>query len=285
MESNRQFNPLAQYTRRAARYIKLPSCGQFYTKGIELTDNGELAVYPMTAKDELVLKSPDALLNGEAVKSVLRNCVPGVTDPGEIPTIDLDTILVAIRMATYGDDMEMDIEHQCDEKTKHESKITVNLGQLLDTVTYYSGEPAIVMMPNRIQVEIRPYTMADRNRIAMASWEQMSRMQMLDSKADVDIKKKMTESSASVSKLIDITLDIIANSVIKVTTPEGDEVTDRKFIKDWLMNLEKSDFNIVDQGIKDLTGVGIAKEIHVLCDNCGQEHDVAINFNPTDFFE
>jgi hypothetical protein len=285
MESNRQYNPLAQYTRRAARYVKIPSCGQFYTKGINLSDNGELAVYPMTAKDELVLKSPDALLNGEAVKSVLRNCIPDVTDPGEIPTIDLDTILVAIRMATYGDDMEMEVEHQCDPTTKHESKINVNLGQLLDTVTYYNGEPAIIVMPNRIQIEIRPYTMADRNRIAMASWEQMSRMQMLDSKADVDLTKKMKESGISVNKLIEITLDIIANSVIKVTTPEGDEVTDRKFIKEWVVNLEKSDFNLIDAGVKDLMGVGIAKEVHVKCDNCGGEHDVSINFNPTDFFE
>ena len=284
MDTNRQFNPLAQYSRRTARYIKLPSGGQFYTKGVVLTDSGELAVYPMTARDELQLKSPDALLNGEAVKNVLRNCVPDVADVGEIPTIDLDTILVAIRMATYGDSMEMEVTHQCDEKTEHTSNVELNLGQLLDTVTYHSGELVQIPMPNRLVAVIRPYTMSDRNKISMASWEQMSRMQQVDA-TETDMKKKMTEAGASVNKLIDVTLDIVANSVIKVVTPEGDEVTDRKFIRDWVVNLEKSDYNILDTGIKGLMDMGIAKKVKLKCDGCGQEFDAPINFNPSDFFD
>jgi hypothetical protein len=238
----------------------------------------------MTARDELQLKSPDALLNGEAVKNVLRNCVPDVADVGEIPTIDLDTILVAIRMATYGDSMEMEVTHQCDEKTEHTSNVELNLGQLLDTVTYHSGELVQIPMPNRLVAVIRPYTMSDRNKISMASWEQMSRMQQVDA-TETDMKKKMTEAGASVNKLIDVTLDIVANSVIKVVTPEGDEVTDRKFIRDWVVNLEKSDYNILDTGIKGLMDMGIAKKVKLKCDGCGQEFDAPINFNPSDFFD
>lgn len=284
MEQNKQFNPLAQYTRRAARYLKLPSGGQFYTKGIQLTDNGELAVYPMTARDELQLKSPDALLNGEAVKTVLRNCVPDVADVGEIPTIDLDAILVTIRMATYGDEMEMEVTHKCSEETSHESKVNLNLGQLLDTITFHSGDAVDIRMPNGLVAEIRPYTMSDRNKISMASWEQMSRMQQVDA-TETDLKKKMTEAGASVSKLIDITLDVVANSVIAVSTPDGTRVTDRKFIKDWVINLEKSDFNVLDIGIKALLDIGIAKTVALKCDGCGETFSAPINFNPTDFFE
>lgn len=284
MNQNNQFNPLAQYTRRTARYVKLPSGGQFYTKGIELTDNGELAVYPMTAKDELLLKSPDALLNGEAVKTVLRNCVPGITDPGEIPTIDLELILVAIRMSTYGDEMELEVTHQCSPEKEHTSKATINLGNLLDSASYYSGEPMIIRMPNGLLAEVRPYTMSDRNKISMATWEQMNHMNQVDNDKTADATKKLKEASAGVNKLITLTLDIVCNSVIKVVTPDGTEVTDPKFIKDWVNNLEKSDFDVIDKGIKSIMDMGVAKEMHLKCENCGSEFTSAINFNPSDFF-
>lgn len=284
MNPNNQFNPLAQYTRRTARYVKLPSGGQFYTKGIDLSDNGELAVYPMTAKDELLLKSPDALLNGEAVKTVLRNCVPGIVDPGEIPTIDLELILVAIRMATYGDEMELEVTHQCSPDKEHVSKANVNLGNLLDTATYYSGEPMVVRMPNALLAEIRPYTMSDRNKISMATWEQMNHMNQVDNDKTADATKKLKEASLGVGKLIAVTMDIVCNSVIKVTTPDGAEVTDPKFIKEWVTNLEKADFDIIDRGIKDLMNMGVSKEMHLKCENCGSEFTSAINFNPSDFF-
>ena len=48
-------NPLKQYFRRPAIYIKLPSEGKYYPEGtIDLPDNKELPVYPMTAIDEIM---------------------------------------------------------------------------------------------------------------------------------------------------------------------------------------------------------------------------------------
>ena len=47
-------NPLRQFFRRPALYLKLPSGGQGYSEGaIDFPDNGELAIYPMTAIDEI----------------------------------------------------------------------------------------------------------------------------------------------------------------------------------------------------------------------------------------
>ena len=56
-------NPLETYFRQPSIYIKLPSGGKHYPMGaIEFNENSELAVYPMTAKDEIKMKTPDALL-------------------------------------------------------------------------------------------------------------------------------------------------------------------------------------------------------------------------------
>ena len=73
-------NPLQKYFRQPKIYLSLPSKGHWYPEGaIEMTENGELPVYAMTAKDELAFKTPDALLNGQSVVDVVKSCVPTVS--------------------------------------------------------------------------------------------------------------------------------------------------------------------------------------------------------------
>ena len=64
----KQHNPLSSFYRAPKLYAKLPSLGKYYSEDIiEMPDSGELPVFAMTANDELLMKNPDALLNGEAV--------------------------------------------------------------------------------------------------------------------------------------------------------------------------------------------------------------------------
>ena len=49
-------NPLSGYFRSPKLYVKLPTGGKFYTKDVvEYPDAGELPVFPMTAKDEILM--------------------------------------------------------------------------------------------------------------------------------------------------------------------------------------------------------------------------------------
>ena len=64
MSENSQ-NPLAKHFRQPILYLKLPSNGRWYPEGsVELPVTGEIPVYAMTARDEITLKTPDALMNG-----------------------------------------------------------------------------------------------------------------------------------------------------------------------------------------------------------------------------
>ena len=72
-----QSNPLSAYFRAPKLYLKLPSGANYYNDDvITRPDNGEFAIYPMTTKDEMSLKNPDALLNDETVASLIKSCVP-----------------------------------------------------------------------------------------------------------------------------------------------------------------------------------------------------------------
>ena len=89
MNQPNQPNPLTQYFRQFKLYLKLPSGIAYYTTDqVQFTDSGEIGVMPMTGKDELSLKNPDALLNGEALVEVIKSCVPGVKNPRVLLTND-----------------------------------------------------------------------------------------------------------------------------------------------------------------------------------------------------
>ena len=62
-------DPLAKYYRMPGVHVRLPSNGAFMPPGsVQFTVTGEVPIYPMRAADELLLKSPDALMSGYAIE-------------------------------------------------------------------------------------------------------------------------------------------------------------------------------------------------------------------------
>ena len=98
-------NPLMQYHRPPGVYVILPSNGNFYTIPPKLSNLNEVLVRPMTARDELLFKSPDILMNGESLIEVMKSCVPDIENPNDIPGPDFNVLMLAIRLVTYGKDL------------------------------------------------------------------------------------------------------------------------------------------------------------------------------------
>ena len=145
-------NPLEQYFRKPAIYIELPSKGNFYgEEQPKLSADGELAVLGMTAKDELTLKNPDALLNGEGIITVLQSVVPDIPDPRKIPISDFNCILIGMRIASYG--KEMDYSIACVECNNIDN-VSFDLYEILATVTSLDNE-YIVELENGVKIGLK----------------------------------------------------------------------------------------------------------------------------------
>ena len=105
-----QSNPLAKHFRQPAVYLRLPSGGAYWpNESVILPANGELPVYPMTTKDEIILRTPDALINGAGVVTVIQSCIPSITNAWNMPSVDVDACLIAIRIASYGNGMDVTV--------------------------------------------------------------------------------------------------------------------------------------------------------------------------------
>ena len=150
---NMTADQMKAYFRKPELKITLPSQGAFYPPGtLQLDQTGEVDVYPMTAIDELTLKTPDALLTGEGTVKTIQSCVPAIKNAWMMPASDVDIVLIAIRIATYGPSMTVTSSvPNTGTKQDHE----IDLQSLFDRVNKEQVSNQL-LLENGIKVVVRP---------------------------------------------------------------------------------------------------------------------------------
>ena len=239
--SQTQGNPLQKYFRQPKVYITLPSQGQYYPEGaLDYPENGELPVFPMTAKDELGMKTPDALLNGQATVDVIESCVPNIKDAWQMPSIDLDAVLIAIRIATYGEQLEMTVnvpnigeqrDYGLDLRTVLNKLVTVHFDDIV-----YIGD---------MKVTLRPLTYREFTNSSLKTFEEQRIFRLVNDES-ISEEDKLARFNQSFKKLTDLTIDMMANAVSSITV-DGETVTDQNYLKEFIVNSDKTFFS----GVKD----------------------------------
>lgn len=283
-DNYKEQNPLKQFFRQAKVYVTLPSQGKFYPEGsIVMPENGELPVYAMTAKDELTFKTPDALLNGQATVNVIHSCVPNIKNAWAMPSIDLDAILIAIRIATYGEKMDITTKTP---GTGEEKDFTVDLRQLLNKLVTPQFDNIIKMKD--MVVEIRPLTYKEFTDSSLKTFEEQRIFQLVNDDKIPDTEK-LAKFNQSFSKLTDLTVNVLSQSVTKISIGDT-EVTDQAYIKEFIDNTDKEFYkNITDHleiqrnkfQIEPIKVTSTQEEIEK---GAPAKYEVPITFDQSNFF-
>lgn len=271
-------NPLKQYFRRPAVYIKLPSGGAGYPPGaIDIPDNGEIPIYPMTAIDEITSRTPDALFNGNAVVEIVRSCVPNIKDPWAITNVDLDPLLIAIRTATHGSEMEIETTcPNCDEASKYD----VNLPTIL--VGFKPGDYSTPIVINEMSIKFRPLSYTELNKASISQFQIQKTMQNL---MDIqDEEEKNHQSSLALVSINDAYIEMIASTVEYIKIPEG-TVMEREFIVDFLRNCDKQTYDTIKDHSIQLRESTKNKPLQIKCGHCQHEYEQTFSVNVADFFD
>lgn len=270
-------NPLKQYFRRPGIYLKLPSGGLGYEPGvIEFTESGDLPVYPMTAIDEISSKTPDALYNGTAVVDIIKSCIPSIKEPWKISSVDLDAILVAIKIATNGN--EMDIETTCT-KCEEDSKYGVNLSIVLNNFKAGDYESGLVI--DQLKIKFKPLTYKKLSESSVKQFEIQKSIILLNNMEDG--LEKDAKSSDILKIITDSTLDVLVDTIDCVITPEA-IVNDRDYIMDFIKNTDKKTFDSIRDYSVSLREKTQTKPLHITCTHCNHEYDQSFTLNVSDFF-
>jgi len=256
-------NPLLAKTQLPGEAFLLPSGGLFYNNG-ELSDDvvgGEIMIHPMVTMDEIIMKTPDRLLNGTAITEVIRRCVPQILKPLEILGKDMDYILIALRKITYGDSYEVIFQHECEGGKEHsylinidkwlQSNIKMDKNILTkECVVVFDNNQVCSLVPPRYGQIINVYKTFDRDTSDMKP-EEVSR-----------------EFITSVLSLID----------------NVDGVKDSNHIFEWLNTIPAGYLRQISDRIDSITNWGVENVVSDICKDCGEKMDMNVSLNPVNFF-
>ena len=274
-------SPLKKYKRQPKVFIDLPSQGKYSSTGTLNNDvYTQLAVYSMTAGDEILFKTPDALINGEATARVIQSCIPSIQNPWDLPTFDLDTVLIAIRMATYGSSMT--VQSKCPHcKSTH--TYDVELTGLLDF--YRTIEYTDTLVVDEFTIKLHPINyrqLTDNQKISVQLQRAMD-VQVRNFENNEEAKNQFVDNI--LTQIAEHSIKIIFDNIESITV-DGETETDRGEIIEFMTQSDAKIFQTVKEHIEKQSRIWRTPSQTVVCgtEECKKSHKILVSLDQSDFF-
>ena len=280
-----QLNPLAMFMRQPKIYIRLPSNGEYWPAGSFVpSETGEYPVFSMTAQDEMLLKIPDALMSGQAVVDVIQHCMPNIKNAWERPSIDMDVILIAIRLATYGEMMKTPIKIG-----EAEMDYVVDLRTVMDSLQQRITWVPYISVNEDLTLFVRPVNYKQLSQAAVQSFETQKIIQMVNDD-NMSEEEKIKIFKDSFSKLTTITIGTIGSTIYKIDSSNG-STDNPDFIKEFIDNVDKGVFDKIQKHLEELKENNSVKPIIVNVTDEMRENgitndtiEIPLTFDASNFF-
>ena len=269
-------NPLQQYFRQPKIYIKLPSGGVFNKLGTLQGDVTNMPVYGMTGMDEIIMKTPDALMSGEAAVRVIQSCCPNIKDAWELSNVDTEQVLAAIRISTYGNEIE--VSSKCKE-CGADNEYTLDLSKLIEHFNKFQYNNIVEI--SNLRIKIQPLTYKLGTTFSLRNYELQKQLQQALT-IENDAEQTQVVNDIFV-KLSDLQNEIFFNSIDSVET-STETVTDRGFIKEWISNCDKVIFDELKHNFNKNRDALKAPPFIATCESCSANNEVYFNLDETNFF-
>lgn len=269
-------NPLQQYFRQPKIFLKLPSLGMYNDPATIQGNVESLPIFGMTGMDQVIVKTPDALISGESTVKVIESCCPSVKDAWKITSIDIDSILVAIRIATYGNNYG--IQHTCTECGSHH-EYDIDLGRF---ITHFSNcvYDSKIMIGDLI-IRIRPLEYKQATEFNLANFGLQKQLMQLNDLEDAELKK--TIISTIFNDLGILQNKIFLAGIESIETPTA-QVTEWTFIKEWLENCGSEIADALKLQFEKNTKAWMVPPSTIKCTDCGHTEEVHVELDQSNFF-
>ena len=278
-------NPLNKYFRQASIYTKLPSGTDYPPEVVTPSKTGEIGIMPMTAKDEIRFKTPDALMNGQGVVDVIQSCVPDIKDAWQIKSYDLDTILVAIRIATYGETMEINFTVPgANESVSH----TINLPSILDQIQQTKVDSDFTLKDG-LKISVQPLTYRDMTSTSLQTFQQQ-KMYSAVQDSELSDEDKATRFNDAFKKLTELNASILLKNIASITMTDGTVITDSAHIKEFVDNANTTLIKEIETKLMDLRTQGAVKPLKLKASEeqikkgAPASYEVPVTFDTSNFF-
>jgi hypothetical protein len=192
--------------------------------------------------------------------------------------MDMDTLLVAIRVASYGHEMEF--SSQCP-ACQAASERSLDLRLVLDSLQAPDYSQSI--RHGDMEIFLKPMTYKNLTDNSQMQYENQKLLQMLPGSETTE-SDKINAMGAALLKITEVTIKALSQSVAMVKTPTA-MVSEPEFIEEMLNNCDRTLFNQIRDQIIALKNVAEMKPLHLACDECNHEYDQQLTMDMSSFFE
>lgn len=271
-------NPLRAWFRQPAIYIRLPSQGQYWPEGsIEIPPNGELPVLPMTALDEINYRTPDALFNGQAVVDVIHSCIPAVKNAWATPALDITSMLISIRIASYGHDM--DVTATCP-KCSDVSDYTLDMRTMLDNIRRPNFDQSI--RSGDLEIFFRPMTYQQQTQIGIDQYE-TQRVIAASQDTNLTDEQKSKAMSDAMKRISQATTRALTYTIAGIRSPTA-FVDNPEHVMEFLTNCDRKLYAEVRDHAVDLRSGNELQPARITCGACQNQYEQPIELDLANFF-
>jgi hypothetical protein len=242
---------------------RLPSQGLFYKNG-ELDPsvvNGEIHIFPMTAYDEIVVRSADKLFSGDAIVEVFNRCIPQVLQPRKLLAKDVDYIFVCLRYVTYGANLPLEYKHTCENAKTHGYEVPllpiIKQAKQIDPTSV--TKQYTVRTSDGKTVKLRPTT--------------------IDAMIKLNQNIDHLNDEINIQKLATDVFETLTDGIESV-----DAITNPVHINEWLRSLSAGDVRLITNQVADVSDWGVRPVHEVQCRDCGEKIQLQFVTNPVSFF-
>lgn len=271
-----QTNPLQKFFRQPKVYISLPSKGLYYETGALQGDYNNVPIFAMSGMDEIIMKTPDALFTGEGTTKVIESCCPYIKNARQMPTIDVDAILIAIRIATFGPTMT--VSKTCT-KCGTENEYEIELNNFLE---YFAGLKYIntVQVFENLLIRIRPLQYEEMSYFSIENFKLQKTLAQVNDLKDEERQKRVDEIYANLSEL---QLQLFL-TVIESVQVDNQSVVEKAHIEEWLRNSDRESYKLIKEKLEQNKEVWDVPSQKVGCANCGTENTLTVTLDQSNFF-
>jgi hypothetical protein len=211
--------------------------------------------------------------------------VPNFKNAWKMVNFDTDAVLLAIRIATYGETMDVNYKVPV---TNEDMTHTANLPALLEEL----GKINIVdeaTTKTGFTVKLAPLDYQSLSQIQTAQFEQQKIYATVSNSA-LSEKDKSTQFVKSFKVLNNINFSMLVDSITEITTPEGTTVVDKGQIKDFCDNCDAKVINEIQDELAIIRSQAQIKPIKLqsteeqIKKGAPTSYEVPVTFDSSNFF-
>ena len=196
-----------------------------------------------------------------------------------MPTVDIDYVLIAIRIASYGHSMEF--SHTCG-SCREEHNYAMDLRHLNSTI--HMPDYDTPTEERGLRIRFHPADYRKMTELNQTNFEISKTGQQIEAEG-ISQEVRDTYVKTTMEKIVALGYGVVSDATTSIEIIEtGDIIDNRKFIEEFYQQIDSKLFNAIQTALGDKAKEANIKPQKAQCQNCGADIEINILFDYASFF-